>query len=660
MLGPVEVLGDGGWESPAADKRRRALAALAVAPDRVTGVDELVDAIWGEHAPRSAVKVVQNHVLALRRDFGEDLVLTRPGGYVLGDDGELTDVRRFEHTAREGRDALERGEPGAASTVLADALRLWRGTPFVDLPDWTPARAERARLEELLALATEDGLDARIAAGRHEHAIPDLQAAVLTEPLRERRWALLMVALDRSGRPAEALRVFQRVRTLMREELGLDPGPVLQALDRSIASRGADAGVPDDEELLAAQRALAVAHLGARQRLAGDPAYRVTMHRAAELAATEDDRDALVEAATGGTRMTAPRDPSTPDDDLVAVLEDALERVDDDAGRARLLSALAQELAPAADGARRRALADEALACARRVGRAGLLPDVLARRPIAYCGPAHLDERLACTEEHLRIAVHTDDLDSWWTAAFTRLAAAVQAGLGEEVPVRLEQLRTATEMIDGAPHRFGLRMTEAWVALLHGRLPAAERLAAEAFACGRQIGEADAFGVYVGQLLVLRGAQGRLLELAGRIRAALDQPATNVSSRPISAAVLAEVGDRERAAELLRAEVDGSLATVPDQFLLTVAGAWGRVAARCELPDAAERLVELLDPWRAQVDFNGAYVAGSVAQVTGELREVLGRVAEARADLELARDAHRALDAPLLRARSEGALARLT
>src|SRR6478735_11326173 len=174
---------------------------LAVSPTRVVTFDALVDAIWGEQAPRSAVKVVQNHVLALRHDFGDDLVMTRAGGYVLGDGHDLTDAQRFEATAAQGRTALERDEPAAAVSILTDAVRLWRGTPFADLLEWTPARAERARLEELYALATEDLLDARIARGGHEHAVPDLQGAVVDEPLRERRWALLMVALDRSGRP---------------------------------------------------------------------------------------------------------------------------------------------------------------------------------------------------------------------------------------------------------------------------------------------------------------------------------------------------------------------------------------------------------------------------------------------------------------------------
>jgi hypothetical protein len=401
---------------------------------------------------------------------------------------------------------------------------------------------------------------------------------------------------------------------------------------------------------------MAMAHLGLRQRMAGDPAFRVTLHRATELATIEDDHDALMKAALGGTRAIAPRASDSVDEELVAVLEAALARVDDDAGRARLLSALAQELAADADGARRHAYAEEALERARKVGRAALLTEVLARRPSAYAGPDHLAVRLECTAENIRIAPHTDDLHAWWSAVFTRLATAVQAGLGDEVPVRMDQLTAATAMTDGAPHRCGLHTTEAWVALLHGRVTIAERHAREAFTAGKQLGEADAFGVFVGQILSVRRAQGRLGELTADVRAALAQPAMNPSTRPIAAETLAEIGDTSTAGALLRAEMAESLADTPEQFRLTVAGAWGRVAVLTGNLDAAERLVELLDPYRDQVDFNGAYVVGAVAQVTGMLRAGLGRTQDARHDLDTARDLHRALAAPLLLDRTDQAL----
>jgi DNA-binding SARP family transcriptional activator len=260
VLGPLEVFGPSGWSAPSATKRRQVLSVLTLSPGAVVTADRIADAIWGDAVPASGTKVVQNHVLALRREYGDSLITTKPGGYALGDPERATDAREFESLARAGRAELEQDRPGEALGALDAALALWRGRPWLDLDDWAPALAETARFEELHRGVVENRLDAQVASGAHAAAIAGLGAAVAEEPLRERRWELLLVALYRSGRQAEALREFQRARALMVEELGIEPGPALRELDRAIAAQ--------DDSLGAASVAESLGPIQTRQALA--------------------------------------------------------------------------------------------------------------------------------------------------------------------------------------------------------------------------------------------------------------------------------------------------------------------------------------------------------------------------------------------------------
>ena len=215
VLGALEVLGPGGWESPSAGLRRRVLATLTLTPGEVVPSDRIADALWGDEAPSSANKIIQNHVLAFRRSFDPSLIATHPSGYAFGTPLHTTDVQRFDALARMGREALEGERPREAFDLLDEAIRLWRGDPFPDLESWNPARAETARLDEVRREVVEQRLDALVARGGHTAAIPELEAAIADEPLRERRWELLMVALYRDGRQADALRTYQRARTVL-------------------------------------------------------------------------------------------------------------------------------------------------------------------------------------------------------------------------------------------------------------------------------------------------------------------------------------------------------------------------------------------------------------------------------------------------------------
>lgn len=197
--------------------------------------ERLADALWGDHPPRSAGKLVQNLVLRLRKAVGRELIETRPGGYLLRIAPDATDAARFERLVVEGRELVSEGELAAAVQAYASALALWRGRPLNELADWPAVRAEVTRLEELRDCAEDERADAALALGRHRESVARLEALVSEAPLRERRWALLIVALYRSGRQADALRAYQRARAAL-GELGLEPGPELRAMERAVSA----------------------------------------------------------------------------------------------------------------------------------------------------------------------------------------------------------------------------------------------------------------------------------------------------------------------------------------------------------------------------------------------------------------------------------------
>lgn len=208
---------------------------MAAHRTEVISAERLADALWGDHPPRSAGKLVQNLVLRLRKAVGRELIETRPGGYLLRIAPDATDAARFERLVVEGRELVSEGELAAAVQAYASALALWRGRPLNELADWPAVRAEVTRLEELRDCAEDERADAALALGRHRESVARLEALVSEAPLRERRWALLIVALYRSGRQADALRAYQRARAAL-GELGLEPGPELRAMERAVSA----------------------------------------------------------------------------------------------------------------------------------------------------------------------------------------------------------------------------------------------------------------------------------------------------------------------------------------------------------------------------------------------------------------------------------------
>ena len=230
LLGPLEVVRNGEVVTPTGQKQRTLLALLLLNGGRVVSIDAIIDALWGDQPTRTAATSVQNLISQLRKLVGPDALSNEAPGYVLRVPPEQVDVARFRVLV-EGARALA---PDEAAAQLRDALALWRGSPLPELAYDTWAQTDIAQLEELRLTALEQWVDAELEVGRHAELVPELEALVRDQPLRERLRAQLMLALYRSGRQAEALSAYQDVRRALLGELGIEPGPALQQLHQSI------------------------------------------------------------------------------------------------------------------------------------------------------------------------------------------------------------------------------------------------------------------------------------------------------------------------------------------------------------------------------------------------------------------------------------------
>jgi predicted ATPase/DNA-binding SARP family transcriptional activator len=238
LLGPLEAVAAGGVLPLGPPKQRSLLAALLLHANQVVPTDRLIDLLWGEEPPASAAHAVQVYVSGLRKvlsgETGDEAILTRPGGYELRADDESVDLRRFERLVDEGRRRVAAGDRAAGAARLSKAFGLWRGPPLADFTYEEFAQPEIRRLEELRLVAWEAYAEAEVAQGRHQDVVPHLQRLAGEHPLREGPSRLLMLALYRSGRQAEALRAYQDHRRALGEELGLEPSARLQALETAI------------------------------------------------------------------------------------------------------------------------------------------------------------------------------------------------------------------------------------------------------------------------------------------------------------------------------------------------------------------------------------------------------------------------------------------
>jgi DNA-binding SARP family transcriptional activator/WD40 repeat protein len=235
VLGPLRVEDVNGLIEIRGGKERLLLARLVAASGRLVTTSELIDTLWDEDPPASAAKSVQTFVLRLRnalephRSGTPAVLLTDGPGYRLALDLGQVDAERFARLARIGQVALADGRPDSAGRTLGEALALWRGPAYAGF-DADFAHAEARRLEELRLAVTEDRVAADLALGRAAESVPELEQLVGDHPHRERLWEMLVTALYRSGRQGDALGAYERARTLLSDELGVDPGAGLRSV----------------------------------------------------------------------------------------------------------------------------------------------------------------------------------------------------------------------------------------------------------------------------------------------------------------------------------------------------------------------------------------------------------------------------------------------
>jgi DNA-binding SARP family transcriptional activator len=357
ILGELEVSNGTREVALGSGKRRALLALLLLHRNEVVPAERLIEELWDGRPPASAAKGLQVQVSRLRKALaplggaGQTPLRTKGHGYVLEVAPDDVDVTHFERALIDGEGALAAGEPDRAAERLREGLQLWRGPPLADFTYDAFAQDEIARLQELRLTALERRIDADLALGRHHELVPEVQGLLRANPLRDQFRCQLMLALYRCGRRIEALDVYRDGRRLCLDDLGLEPGPELRALEKQIFADSPDLApprrMPPSAEraarrapwvILAAGVLLAVAAIGALRREQGaHPPIRAP-------AAVDVAANSVVELAPrGGSAVTAvplpgrPTDMAARDDQLLVVSVDrsALTVVD---GRTRRIT----------------------------------------------------------------------------------------------------------------------------------------------------------------------------------------------------------------------------------------------------------------------------------------------------------------------------------
>ena len=285
ILGPLEVVDGDRPIALGGDRQRAILALLLTRPNEVVSTDRLADELWGASPPKRALNTIQYYVSQLRKALGADRIVTRPPGYLIRVDPEELDLARFERLVDEG-----------SAQSLHEALALWRGPALADLAYESFAREEAARLEELRLAAQERRVDADLERGRSAEVVTELEQLIAQHPLRERLRGQLMLALYRSGRQAEALAAYQAARSTLVDELGIEPGPALQELERAILRQ--DPSLDLAVEQAAAERSILV---GVRS----ERALGALMALAAPLSRTRPTRELILARLTGAAEVGA-------------------------------------------------------------------------------------------------------------------------------------------------------------------------------------------------------------------------------------------------------------------------------------------------------------------------------------------------------------------
>ena len=229
--GPLEVRADGRALPLGGSRKRALLAALLLDANRPVSIEHLIDRLWGERPPPTAAATVHVYISQLRKELGRERLTTSSAGYVLVVGVDEFDRSRFEQLVAHARLA---DDPAERAALFREALSLWRGPALADLRYELAAEHEAGRLDEERLTVLEERIDADLELGFHERIVGELEQLTAIHPLRERPYEQLMLALYRSGRQADALDVYRSARKLLHDELGIEPGPALRALEQSI------------------------------------------------------------------------------------------------------------------------------------------------------------------------------------------------------------------------------------------------------------------------------------------------------------------------------------------------------------------------------------------------------------------------------------------
>jgi WD40 repeat protein/DNA-binding SARP family transcriptional activator len=333
VLGTLQVRGDDGPVDLPSPLERALLAHLVAQAGRTVSTDELIDTLWRETPPRTAAKALQNHVLRLRnvlepeRDGSPVVLVTDGSGYRLDVVDDAIDARRFEHLVALGRRAYQEGRLDAAARTLGDALALWRGPAYAGLESTQFASREARRLEELRLVALEDRIASDLDLGRARETVAELESLVHEHSLRERFWQLLVIALYRADRQADALAAYSRARDVLDEELGVEPSSELRRLQLQVLEQDSallakvrtptlpDALVPPPGRFVGRDTELATLR-AAWQRVSAEARPRTVVLRgprgagvsrlAAQFAAELADQDVAVEHIVDGRPLGEP------------------------------------------------------------------------------------------------------------------------------------------------------------------------------------------------------------------------------------------------------------------------------------------------------------------------------------------------------------------
>ncbi|MDG4864327.1 AfsR/SARP family transcriptional regulator [Streptomyces sp. T-3] len=253
VLGALAVREHGASVTPTAPKPRQVLALLALHADQVVPLAALVEELWSDRPPRSARTTLQTYVLQLRDLItnalehapegspprtAKDILVTTPGGYLLNTSGGSSDIREFERLAGAGYRAMDAGDFPGAARQLREALGLWTSSALADVQTGPQLEMETRRLEETRLCALDQRIEADLRLGRHRELLGELTVLVRRYRTHETLHGQLMLALHRSGRRSEALDVYQRLRTALVRELGLEPSAGLRRLQRSVLMTG--------------------------------------------------------------------------------------------------------------------------------------------------------------------------------------------------------------------------------------------------------------------------------------------------------------------------------------------------------------------------------------------------------------------------------------